>query len=94
MLHVEREVPLTTKPYITCRQLIDFVASYRENELTPEQRVEFERHLAVCPSCVAYLKTYEQTVLLAKASADDAVPDDIPDPLVKAILEARQKPDS
>jgi hypothetical protein len=41
---------------------------------------------------VAYLKTYEQTVLLAKAAAQDPVPDGIPEPLVKAILEARRKP--
>lgn len=93
MLHVEREALLTSKPYITCRQLIDFMASYRDNELTPDQRTELDRHLAVCPSCVAYLKTYEQTVLLAKASIDDPVPDEIPEPLVKAILEARRKPE-
>jgi hypothetical protein len=42
---------------------------------------------------VAYLKTYEQTVLLAK-SADDTVSDGIPEPLVKAILEARRKPEA
>lgn len=93
VLHVEREALLTSKPYITCRQLIDFMASYRDNELTPDQRTELDRHLAVCPSCVAYLKTYEQTVLLAKASIDDPVPDEIPEPLVKAILEARRKPE-
>jgi anti-sigma factor RsiW len=93
VLHVEREALLTSRPYITCQQLIDFIASYRENALTRDQRSEFERHLDVCPSCVAYLKTYEQTVLLAKASADEAVPDEIPEPLVKAILEARLKSD-
>jgi hypothetical protein len=43
---------------------------------------------------VAYLHTYEQTVLLAKASADDAVPDEIPEALLKAILEARRKPEA
>jgi hypothetical protein len=32
-------------------------------------------------------------VLLAKASAHDPVPDEIPEPLVKAILEARRKPE-
>ena len=48
----------------------------------------------MCPSCVAYLKTYEQTVLLAKASAQDPVPDEIPEPLVQAILEARRKPEA
>jgi anti-sigma factor RsiW len=92
VLHVEREAVL--KPYITCQQLIDFIASYRENELAHDEREEFERHLSVCPSCVAYLKTYEQTVLLAKASADDQVPEEIPEPLVKAILDARHKSDS
>jgi anti-sigma factor RsiW len=93
VLHVEREGPLS-KPYITCQQLIDFVASYREHELTAEQEAEFERHLAVCPSCVAYLNTYEQTVLLAKASAADRVPDEIPEALVRAILAARLRSDS
>jgi len=33
----------------------------------------------------AYLKTYEQTVLLAKAAAGDPVPDEIPEPLVKVL---------
>lgn len=93
MLHVEREASLT-RPYITCRQLIDFIASYRENELTPFQRAEFERHLAMCPSCVAYLKTYDQTVMLAKASAAEPPPDDVPESLLKAILEARRKGDA
>lgn len=92
MLHVEREAPLT-RPYITCQQLIEFISQYRDHELASQERSEFERHLSVCPSCVAYLKTYEQTVLLAKASADDPVPDEIPEPLLKAILEARRKPE-
>jgi anti-sigma factor RsiW len=85
------EVPLTS-PSITCQQVIEFISKYRDHELTSPERTEFERHLAICPSCVAYLKTYEQTVLLAKASADDPVPDEIPEPLLKAILEARRKP--
>lgn len=75
---------------MTCQQLIEFVGRYRENELAADERAEFERHLALCPSCVAYLKTYEQTVLLAKASADDPVPTDVPESLVKAILAAAE----
>ena len=76
---------------MTCQQLIDFIGRYRENELASDERAEFERHLGVCPSCVAYLKTYEQTVLLAKASADEPVPPDVPESLVNAILSARSK---
>lgn len=76
---------------MTCRQLIDFIGSYRDNELKPDQRVEFERHLLACPSCVAYLETYEKTILLARAAADGPVPNDVPESLVQAILAARGK---
>lgn len=89
LLHVEREVPLSSKPYITCQELIDFIASYRDNELSPDQRGEFERHLSVCPSCVAYLKTYEQTIALTRATGDDPVSEEVPESLVQAILNAR-----
>ena len=65
--------------------------SYLDHELPAEQRAEFDRHMAVCPSCVDYLKTYEKTVLLAKANANDLVPDEVPESLVKAILQARTK---
>ena len=91
MLNVEREGPLSTKPNITCQELIDFIASYRDNELTPDQRDAFERHLAVCQSCVAYLETYERTIALARAAGDDPVPDDVPESLVQAILAARRR---
>ena len=74
---------------MTCQQLIEFIGRYRDNELAEDERTEFDRHLAICPSCVAYLKTYEQTVLLAKASADKPVPPDVPESLVKAILASK-----
>jgi anti-sigma factor RsiW len=65
--------------------------SYMDNELPPDQRAEFDRHMAACPSCVDYLKTYEQTILLAKTCASEAVPEEVPESLVQAILEARKK---
>jgi anti-sigma factor RsiW len=82
---------MEARPYMTCQQLIDFIMSYLENELPDEERSEFDRHMAVCPSCVNYLKTYEKTVLLAKACADDPVPDEVPESLVQAILAAQRK---
>ena len=66
--------------------------SYMDNELPADQRAEFDRHMAACPSCVDYLRTYEKTVSLAKeCAADAAVPDEVPESLVQAILEARKK---
>ena len=65
--------------------------SYLDNELPLDQRAEFDRHMSACPSCVDYLKTYEKTVLLAKASGDDQVPAEVPESLVQAILAASKK---
>ena len=92
MHHVEWEGVLSTKPYITCQELIEFIDRYRDNELTAEQRTEFERHLEVCPSCVAYLKTYEQTILLARSTGSEQAPEDVPESLLRAILAARNLP--
>jgi anti-sigma factor (TIGR02949 family) len=86
-----REVTLDARPYITCQQLIDFIMSYLDDELPPGQRAEFDRHMSACPSCVDYLKTYEKTVVLAKTCGHDPVPDEVPESLVQAILEARKR---
>src|SRR5262249_49907045 len=75
--------------YITCRHLIDFLMDYVNGELPPAERHEFERHLKVCPPCVAYLDTYRESIRLGKAAAIQADEASIPDDLVKAILASR-----
>ena len=75
---------------MNCIEIIDFLASYIDGELPPETLAEFERHLAVCPSCVAYLETYRETIRAARfASAQkDNLVDDAPEELIAAIVAA------
>jgi anti-sigma factor RsiW len=88
--HHTGEAALDAKPHITCRQLIDFIMSYQENELPAGERTAFERHLAACPPCQAYLDSYDKTVHLARQSAgDDPAPAEVPESLIAAILAAR-----
>ena len=78
---------------MTCREFADFMADYLSGDLSPETRAQFERHPNVCPNCVAYLSNYRDTVALGRqAFADDdaAVPGDVPDDLVQAILASRR----
>ena len=80
------------REYITCRELIDFIADYLDGDLPPEQRHEFERHLKVCPSCVAYFEAYQRTIRLGKAAmAPTEEPAPVPDALVRAIRAARAR---
>ncbi len=77
---------------LTCRELTDFLADYFGGELGPSERALFEGHLTECPDCVAYLRSYAETMRLAKdAYDDDRIPADVPDDLVRAILEARKR---
>jgi anti-sigma factor RsiW len=77
---------------VTCRDFVAFLADYLAGELAAEQRAAFDFHLSHCPSCVAYMKTYQDTRELARAALegpDDPVPPDVPEDLVLAILAAR-----
>lgn len=77
------------KPYITCRQLIDFIVEYVDGALDEASKYELERHLGVCPSCRNYLESYRTTMSLAKISMTDEPLDDVPDELVERILSGR-----
>ncbi len=77
-------------PRVSCRELVEFLDDYLSGTLPPERREVFNSHLAGCPSCVSYMKTYRETQALARAaSRDDALPADVPEDLVRAILASR-----
>lgn len=80
---------MNAKPYITCRQLIDFIVDYIDGALDETSRHELERHLAVCPSCQAYLETYRETMTLTRIAITDEPLQDVPEELVKTILARR-----
>jgi anti-sigma factor RsiW len=84
---------MAQRPYITCRELIEFLNLYLEGGLQPDRAVEFERHLSVCDSCVNYLATYKETIALGRAACaelDSPVGDEVPEDLVLAIRSARR----
>ena len=81
---------------ITCREFVDFLMGYLDRDLSPAQRAEFERHIADCPPCEVYLDQYRDTLRLEKEICRDpggAVPEEVPEELVSAILAARARGD-
>ena len=77
---------------MTCREFVEFLLEYL---LGGVDREKFDAHLAVCPECVNYLKTYQQTVRISKgalADPDGSLPEAPPEELVQAILASRPKP--
>jgi anti-sigma factor RsiW len=79
-------------PELGCRDAIDFLAGYLDGELAPETAGAFEAHLAICADCVDYLAGYAQAIRLAREAHDvDALPGEVPEALLRAILDARPR---
>ena len=79
---------------ITCREFEEFILAYLDGELPARQANRFEWHLRLCRECREYLAAYRRAIEVGEAvlgAARDAVPDDVPEDLVKAILDSRDK---
>ena len=78
---------------ITCQEFEDFILDYLEGQLPARQRRVFEFHLKICRECRDYLAAYRRTAEIGRAAFDEpaaSVPDDVPEDLVKAVLDARR----
>ncbi len=69
----------------TCRELIEFLDDYCAGELPAERVDGFERHLARCPSCVAYVASYRETIRAARYATAVEI-EDVPPDVLTAIL--------
>ncbi len=78
---------------ITCREFEEFVLSSLDGELPARQARIFEWHLRICRECREYLAAYRRTIELGEAvlgPAHEAVPEDLPEDLVRAVLDSRE----
>ena len=57
---------------MTCQELADFIMDYVDGNLPDVQHRTFEEHLAVCPSCIEYLKSYKTTKMVLDDLGCDA----------------------
>ena len=79
---------------MTCRELIDFLGDYVAGNLDARARATFEGHLADCVACADYVRSYRNTIRLAKDAAaedDEAAVAAMPTKLVDAILDAARR---
>jgi anti-sigma factor (TIGR02949 family) len=77
---------------LTCRDVIDLLADYLEQSLSPEALEGFDRHLDSCPACVAYVNTYRKTRELAGEVTRVAMPEDMRARLRQFLLDRLGRP--
>ena len=52
---------------LTCQALVELVTEYLEGALATEERLAFERHVAICPPCRGYFSQLRRTIELGGA---------------------------
>jgi anti-sigma factor RsiW len=62
---------------LTCEDVIGMLVDYLEAALTPDTVTALERHLEICPPCVAYLNTYRKTRELAGTAGRVEMPEEM-----------------
>jgi anti-sigma factor RsiW len=70
---------------LTCRELVELVSDYLEDALDLDERRRFERHLAACEGCAAYLEQMRTTIALAGRLRESDIDPAVRDRLLAAL---------
>ena len=68
---------------LVCRDAVELVSDYVEGTLSRRDRKRFEKHLAKCDACVAYLDQIRATI----AASGRIGPEDLPSDVVEKLVE-------
>jgi hypothetical protein len=69
----------------TCRQISSLVYDYLAERLSRTVKKAFERHLRLCPDCVAFLNTYRTTVTATRHLQAKDIPETVRSNLLKFL---------
>lgn len=81
-----------TDHLVTCRQVVELVSDYLDDELDPSLRAAVDEHLAVCPGCLEYLSQLRTTVGSLRDLGSEDLPAQLVSQLVAAFSERRGHP--
>jgi anti-sigma factor RsiW len=60
-------------PEMPCRELVELITEYLEDQLSPVDRDRFEAHLADCEPCRTYLEQFRQTIRVLRRLPEESL---------------------
>ena len=75
-----------------CDECVELLVDYLEGELPPERARALEIHLDLCPSCVAFVNTYRDTVNIARTIQADDIPPELTQRLIDFLHKEKDAP--
>jgi anti-sigma factor RsiW len=70
---------------MTCSELVGLVSDYLEDALAADEQATFERHLAACRGCAAYLTQMRTTIAVTGRLREDDLDPAVRDRLLAAF---------
>jgi anti-sigma factor RsiW len=61
-------------PGLTCRDGVERLMDYFEGALGSPERAAIDAHVAGCPRCIAFVKSYVETPRIVRAATAEALP--------------------
>ncbi len=75
-----------------CRQVVELVTEYLDDGLETEERLAFERHVAICPPCRGYLSQLRRITRTAGTLREEDIPESLRDSLLSAFRDWKTGP--
>lgn len=78
---------------LTCKEFDEFMVDYLDGGLPIWQKYMCWLHVKMCRECAYFVQQYRRAIALEKSAfncPDDAVPESVPEELVKAALTRRK----
>ena len=70
---------------LTCKQFLQELNEFLDQDLDPAARAELQRHVTECPNCWVVYNTTEKTLKVFKGMEPQAVPEPIRARLMEAL---------
>lgn len=82
---------MSDEPF-SCRQVVELVTEYLEGGLDVDQRLAFERHVAICPPCRGYFSQFRLINRAAGPLSEEDVPEHLRTSILKAFRDWKVEP--
>ena len=70
---------------LNCRELVELVTAYLEDDLSSGERKRFDAHLSGCDGCTMYVEQMRHTIEVTGTLREDDVPQEAEEALLRAF---------
>ena len=74
-----------------CKQITGLVFDYLNDNLGPNVKRDFQKHLRICPDCVHFLNTYKKTVSVTGTIRPEEIPARVRDNILDFLRKRMRK---